>query len=119
MRKFIIFGFVFFISGFQSRLLMSNWGFRMLSLSGVEGLLELMGKWKAWRAFEVAQAYCPAYASFLATQSDADVGVTGWSWVPNFSAVPAMDKGNYVRRYPIEARCLGGALPAEGCIDES
>src|SRR5262245_15737197 len=119
MRKILILTLAFLMTGTQRLLARSDVAFTLLFLPGLEGFRELMGKWKAWRTYENARVRCPAYTSFLAERPAAAVRLAGLSLVPDFSAIPPMDKANYVRCYPIEQRCLGGQMPAAGCIDES
>ena len=84
-----------------------------------EHWLEKIGGWRAWMVFDDACACVPAYREFLAASGGGQV-LLGKRWQVSLAAVPATDKENYVRRYPIPARCRGGAIPARGVvIDES
>lgn len=80
------------------------WGLAQLS----PGYLAWDSRARARRAFFRAARQVPAYASFLAERrAGADT-------------VPETDKENYVKAYPIEARCVGGRIPIQGVtIDES
>src|SRR6516162_11197757 len=72
------------------------------------GLLESLGRLRARAAFYAAARRVPAYRRLLAaTECDA--------------AVPReTDKENYVRRFAVEQRCVGGRLPDHDVtIDES
>jgi phenylacetate-CoA ligase len=74
-------------------------------------LLAAFGRWRAQRTFDHARRAVPAYAAFLGEHGPGD---------PARLALPETDKANYVRRYPIPQRCVGGRLPARGvAIDES
>jgi phenylacetate-CoA ligase len=118
MKRVLIFTFLALAD--PVRRLMMRWegAFGILLLPGMRGVWERVGLWKAWRAFENAKRNCPAYLDFLARHPQAGVRLRGWT--PDFSAVPPMDKPNYILAYPIEQRCLGGALPMKGAvIDES
>jgi phenylacetate-CoA ligase len=84
---------------------------------GYEGVLWRIGEWRAWLAFERAREQVPAYASFVA-EHGGEVRVHGLT--PDFSDVPETTKENYVKRWRIEERCVGGRLPERGAvIDES
>jgi phenylacetate-CoA ligase len=91
---------------------------RVTFLPGFEDTRWRFGQWRAWRAFERARTNTPAYREFLVGYPDARVALQGLD--PDFSRVPATDKENYVKRFSIEQRCVGGRLPAYGVvIDES
>src|SRR5215831_3448061 len=118
MKRLLIFAFLAVAD--RIRRLMMRWerAFGLLFLPGMRGFWTRVGLWKAWRAFENAKRNCPAYRDFLAKHPRARVTLRGWT--PDFSAIPPMDKPNYILAYPIEQRCLGGALPTKGAvIDES
>jgi len=118
MKRLLIFAFLAVAD--RIRRLMMRWerAFGLLFLLGKKGIGERVGLWKAWRVFENARRKCPAYRDFLERHPQARVALRGWT--PDFSAVPPMDKENYVLAYPIEQRCIGGMLPMKGAvIDES
>jgi phenylacetate-CoA ligase len=84
---------------------------------GHEKMLWRIGEWRAWLAFEHARNDVPAYAAFVA-EHGASVRVHGL--IPDFSAVPETSKENFVKRWSVEERCVGGRLPERGAvIDES
>lgn len=60
----------------------------------------------------------PAYRDFLKTHgwTPEDVQKISWS---QWAQLPIADKDSYIRKYPLEARCLNGRLPLRGKIDES
>jgi len=118
MKRLTIFAFLAVAD--RVRRLMMRWEgvFGLLFLPGMRTAWERIGRWKAWRVFESAKRNCPAYRDFLSKHPHAHVALRGWT--PDFSAVPPMDKANYILAYPIEQRCVGGALPMRGAIiDES
>lgn len=99
-------------------LLPRDWALRLLAgsyRSFIWGLASLTPALMAWdsqararRAFFRAARQVPAYAQFLTQR-----GMQG-------NAAPEMDKENYVQSFPIEARCVGGRIPARYVtIDES
>jgi phenylacetate-CoA ligase len=92
--------------------------YRLLFLPGLEGARWRFGKWRAWLAYEQARRRVPAYAAFLAEHDAGRVRARGLD--PDLSSIPITDKDNYVRRYSIEERCVGGRIPTAGVvIDES
>lgn len=85
-----------------------------LNARELQPILARIGRLRAQAVFFKAQKECPAYREFLAEQSYAKQQ----KWT--LPAVPATTKENYVKRYSIEQRCYGGAIPAAGVvIDES
>jgi phenylacetate-CoA ligase len=72
-----------------------------------------IGLLRAVRAGELARRRVPAYRSFLAERGVSVEDVAGF-------ALPPMDKGNYIKPYTIEERCVRGRLPRDSTtIDES
>lgn len=72
------------------------------------GFLDWVGKMRARAALYRAARTVPGYARFLTARD-------WWGGQP-----PEIDKENYVKRYSIEQRCVGGALPrSDVAIDES
>jgi len=96
----------------------SHTTYRLLFVPGFEAARWRFGKWRAWHAFERARRDVPAYRDFLAERGGGRVRAHGLD--PDFTGVPPTDKETYVRRYSIEARCLGGRIPPAGVVvDES
>lgn len=117
-KRFLIFTFCIIAAHIRTLLMRNESAYKLLFMPQLQGFRELLGKWKAWRAFEIAKRDCPAYADFLAQHPGAEVKLRGWT--PDFSAIPATDKKNYVLKYSIEERCVGGELPLYGAqVDES
>jgi phenylacetate-CoA ligase len=88
--------------------------YAILSARRLQPALRAIGRMRAHSVFLRAEQRCPAYRQFLAAQGYAARGA--WS----LKNVPVMTKENYVRKYSIEERCYGGAIPATGVvIDES
>jgi phenylacetate-CoA ligase len=92
---------------------------RMLFTPGVENYRWVVGRWRAWRTFEMARRRVPAYREYLESVAPgASVRLDGW--LPDLTAIPEMDKASYITAYGIEARCLDGVLPRRGVVaDES
>ena len=101
----------------RNLLVASPWLAAKLLRPGQADVLWRIGEWRAWLAFERAVEQVPAYRDFV-REHGGDVTVRRWQ--PSFSRVPVTTKENYVRRYPVEERCVGGRLPMRGAvIDES
>lgn len=94
---------------------------QLLFLPHMEALRWNIGKLKALAVFEQARCRTPAYRAFLAAQpAGAGPRFRGLGLVPDLTAIPVMDKENYVKPYSIAARCRGGRVPTQGVIiDES
>ncbi len=93
---------------------------QLLFLPRMEALRWNLGKLKALAVFEAARRRTPAYRDFLAGYPAGRVRFGRWGLEPDFSQLPIMDKENYVKPYPLAARCRGGRVPAHGVIvDES
>lgn len=88
---------------------------RVLPKPGFERVRWRVGELGAWVQFQHAARHVPAYADFLAHR-----GVSPSAIPYARTNVPAIDKASYVHAYPMESRCVGGALPNRGLlIDES
>ncbi len=119
MRKHLIFLFVAiedFIVGVLFRNLLVH---RVLLAPGAEGHRWIIGRWRAWRTFEMARRDVPAYRKYLeAVAPDAQVRFRGWD--VDFSEIPEMDKASYIKSFPTHERCVGGRIPRRGVVaDES
>jgi phenylacetate-CoA ligase len=104
--------------GLRRVLVSSEATYKLLFLPGFERVRWRLGVWHAWLAYERARRQVPAYRAFLAERGDPRPRVRGL--MPELSVVPVTDKDGYVRRYSVEERCRGGAIPRAGVvIDES
>jgi len=79
--------------------------------------LEALGRRKSLALFHKAAAAVPAYAEFLRERGVDPKRVRTFADFERL--VPVIDKESYVKRYPLAARCLGGALPLRGLLEES
>jgi phenylacetate-CoA ligase len=87
--------------------------FRLTPPRILAGLGQLRAERAAWRASRTV----PAYTTFLHEQG---VHADGLFPLGILSRLPETDKKNYVDRYPLLERCVGGAVPFPGTtIDES
>ena len=66
------------------------------------------GAWRAKLAAQRAWRQVPAYRHFLAAH--------GIESVRNFEQLPVMNKGNYIKAYSIEERCVGGKFLSAGVM---
>lgn len=88
--------------------------YRVMHSRQVQPFLERTGRMRARVLFGKAGRECPAYQLLLKETGYKQ----GKKW--DFSLVPVMTKENYVKRYTLEQRCYGGAIPRAGVvIDES
>lgn len=118
MRKFFIFTFLKFAKFFRDLISTSNTSYLLLFKPGFESLRWKIGLWKAWRVFDLASKNTPAYQKFLKTNGFTSLKISGLT--PILSGIPETDKPNYVKKYSIEDRCVGGKFPDTGVmIDES
>jgi phenylacetate-CoA ligase len=80
--------------------------------------LEQLSPYASWRAAVQARNNVPAYQQFLEAQGYLDDPRLD---IPlRFKLLPVMDKDNYIKAYPTEARCRGGRIPLRFTqIDES
>lgn len=116
--RLIIFFFLACARKFRQAISHSETTYRLLFIRGLEGTRWQVGKWKAWRAYEGARHSVPAYADFLARHNAQPVPVHGFD--PDLTVIPPTDKESYIKKYSVEERCVGGAIPAQGVvIDES
>ncbi len=117
-RKFFIFTFLRFGKYFRNIISTSNTSYLLLFQPGFESLRWKIGEWKAWRVFDKASKNTPAYQKFLKQSKFKALKISGLT--PCISEIPETSKENYVKKFSIEERCVGGAFPKDGVmIDES
>ena len=96
------------LSKFEHELLESYTLSKQLITNAPPGLLEKISKIKASQIQKLAKSKVPAYKKFLKNKKHSSI-----------EDVPYTDKNNYIKKFPYEARCLGGKFPTKGNIDES
>lgn len=85
-----------------------------LNARELQPILAAIGRMRAQAVFLQATRKCPAYRDFLVQERYAQKG----KW--KLDDVPMTTKENYVKKYSLEDRCYGGAIPLAGVvIDES
>jgi phenylacetate-CoA ligase len=88
--------------------------YALMNAGRLQGFLAQVGKMGARAAYLKARNTCPAYRDFLSKMGYKEKK----PW--RLEALPEMTKENYVKKYSIEERCYGGAIPKAGVvIDES
>jgi phenylacetate-CoA ligase len=88
--------------------------YALMNASQLQWFLARVGRLGAHAVYLKARATCPAYQDFLAKMGYEGKG----RW--RLEALPEMTKENYIKKYSIEQRCYGGAIPKAGVvIDES
>lgn len=94
------------------RRLISDGGrlYALMSLAPLQTLLVRVGEMRARAVFLKASRECPAYQDFLRAENYKPRGA--WS----LAQVPVMTKENYIKRYTVEERCYGGAIPSAGVV---
>lgn len=80
-------------------------------------LLEYLSEKKALSVFKKARKCVPAYQLFLQDHRIADREIK--SVGDYLRLVPQTTKENYVKKYSLTDRCVGGRLPQIGSLDES
>ncbi len=118
IKRFFIFQFLKFAKHFRIVLSESEESYKLLFIPGYEKVRWEIGKWKAWAAFEDARKSTPAYSDFINTHGPIKIKMKGWD--PDLFVIPPIDKESYIKKYSIEARCVGGKIPTKGVVvDES
>lgn len=118
MKKTIIFTYVTIQDWLVWVLIHNRHIHRLLFAPGLENFRWVIGRWRAWRTFEMAKKRVPAYRKFLRGKSRGAISLIGWT--PDFLSIPEMDKHSYILQYPTEERCKDGLIPKAGVVvDES
>jgi phenylacetate-CoA ligase len=105
---------------FRKFLRLSETSYKLLFTPGFEKVRWQVGKWKAWMIFLHARKNIPAYRDFLKIQNYSRKYIKTTSLNPKLETIPETSKQNYIKKYTIEERCVGGKLPLSGVmIDES
>ena len=88
--------------------------YALMNASKLQWFFTRVGLMGAHAVYLKARMTCPAYQDFLDKMGYEEKG--GW----RLDALPEMTKENYIKKYSIEQRCYGGAIPKAGVvIDES
>ncbi len=115
MFRYIFSYFVIYFLWIVRRIISTDGrGYLLLFAPQSQPFLEWIARLRSFAVFYKAKRDCPAYRQFLLAENFSENG----AW--KIENVPVMTKENYVKKYPLEARCFGGKIPAPGTvIDES
>ncbi|HEV7182858.1 MAG TPA: CoF synthetase [Leifsonia sp.] len=120
MKRSLIFAFVWAQDGFVRLFTHSVHTHKVLLGPGIEPFRWLLGRWRAWRTFELAARRVPAYRAFLAERGAPVKLRFKRGLAAAYATIPEMDKDSYIKRWSIPERSLGGKLPRHGVVvDES
>ncbi len=81
--------------------------------------LEKLGERKALLQARRALEAVPAYRDFVLARTGQEPAELSGNPPADLSAFPITSKQNFIERYPLENRCIGGQLPSDGVMDES
>src|ERR1700721_2046294 len=84
--------------------------YMLLNAPDLQPFLARTGAMRAHALFLKAKRHCPAYGMFL--EAEGYQNKATWK----LADVPVMTKENYVKRYSLEERCYGGAIPRAGVV---
>ncbi len=94
--------------------------YKLLLVPGFENFRWGIGSWRGWRNFNRAYRRVPAYKKFIDSHGGKPHIRLRNNLMPDMTKVPEMDKQNYIKKYSIEDRVIGGKLPRKGVmVDES
>jgi phenylacetate-CoA ligase len=79
--------------------------YALINAQNLQRFLARVGRMGAHAVYLKARATCPAYQNFLTAMGYEQKG----PW--RLDHLPEMTKENYVKKYSIEQRCYGGAIP--------
>ena len=118
MRHLIILIYAWLVELFRKPLMLSNFTIRLIYIPGINKIRTFNSKARAYSEFIKAKRRVPAYKSFLKTHNFSKPSFSGL--LPNIHEIPEIDKENYIKKFSIDARCVGGKIPTKNIIiDES
>jgi phenylacetate-CoA ligase len=118
MRHLIILFYAWLIELIRKPLMLSNFTIKLIHISGINKIRTFNSKARAYSEFIKAKRRVPAYKAFLKTHNFSKPSFSGL--VPNIYEIPEIDKKNYINKFSIDARCVGGKIPTKNIIiDES
>ena len=118
MRHLIILIYAWLIEIFRKLLMLSNFTIRLIYIPGINKIRTFNSKARAYSEFIKAKRRVPAYKSFLKAHNFSKPSFSGL--LPNIHEIPEIDKENYIKKFSIDARCIGGKIPTKNIIiDES
>ena len=118
MRHIIILIYAWLIELHRKPLMLSNFTIRFIYIPGINKIRTFNSKARAYSEFIKAKRRVPAYKSFLKAHNFSKPSFSGL--LPNIHEIPEIDKENYIKKFSIDARCIGGKIPTKNIIiDES
>ena len=118
MRHLIILIYAWLVEFFRKLLMLSNFTIRLIYIPGINKIRTFNSKARAYSEFIKAKRRVPAYKSFLKIHNFSKPSFSGL--LPNIHEIPEIDKENYIKKFSIDARCVGGKIPTKNIIiDES
>jgi phenylacetate-CoA ligase len=118
MRHIIILIYAWLIELHRKPLMLSNFTIRFIYIPGINKIRTFNSKARAYSEFIKAKRRVPAYKSFLKAHNFSKPSFSGL--LPNIHEIPEIDKENYIKKFSIDARCIGGKIPIKNIIiDES
>ncbi len=118
MRHIIILFYAWLVELYRKPLMLSNSTIKLIYIPGINKIRAFNGKARAYSEFIKAKKRVPAYKEFLKAHHFSKPSFSGL--VPNIHEIPEIDKENYIKKFSIGARCVGGEIPNENIIiDES
>ena len=118
MRHLIILIYAWLVELFRKPLMLSNFTIRLIYIPGINKIRIFNSKARAYSEFIKAKRRVPAYKSFLKAHNFSKPSFSGL--LPNIHEIPEIDKENYIKKFSIDARCIGGKIPTKNIIiDES
>ena len=118
MRHIIILLYARLVEICRKPLMLSNFTIRLIYVPGINKIRHFNSKARAYSEFINAKRRVPAYKKFLNAHHFSKPSFSGL--VPNLHEIPETDKENYIKKFSIDERCLGGEIPTTNIIiDES
>ena len=118
MKHIIILLYAWLVELYRKPLMLSNSTIKFIFIPGINKIRTFNSKARAYSEFIKAKRRVPAYKEFLKSHHFSKPSFSGL--VPNIHEIPEIDKENYIKKYSIDDRCVGGEIPNENIIiDES
>jgi len=118
MRHIIILFYAWLVERIRKPLMLSNFTIKLIYIPGINKIRSFNSKARAYSEFIKAKRRVPAYREFLKSHHFSKPSFSGL--VPNICEIPEIDKENYIKKFSMEKRCVGGKIPIKNIIiDES
>ena len=118
MRHLILLFYAWLVEIFRKLLMLSNFSIKFIYIPRINKIRSFSSKARAYSEFIKAKRRVPAYKEFLKIHNFSKPSFSGLT--PNIHEIPQIDKENYIKKFSIDARCVGGKIPTKNIIiDES